>query len=102
MLHKCANSSCSNRFRRLSEGKLFQMESERFPIASDGCRSTRARRRVEHFWLCPECADYWTLAFEKGRGMIVVPRVPDKRPTKGVALADFKTAERMSVGSSQS
>jgi hypothetical protein len=92
MLHKCANASCSNRLLRLSEGKLFQVESELFQVPAGECRSSRPRRRVEHYWLCSECAPHWTLAFEKGRGMIVVPR-PDNRPPAGILPADVGSVE---------
>jgi hypothetical protein len=31
MLYKCANQACNTPFRRLREGKLFQVETEYFP-----------------------------------------------------------------------
>ena len=73
MLHKCANPACSNPFRRLSDGKLFQIEK---PVPADsprGGRSSRLTRRVEHYWLCDDCSALLTLAFERGRGLITVP-----------------------------
>jgi hypothetical protein len=77
MLHKCANSCCSNLFRRLSEGKLFQVETEYFDKGvrgnGSGAARTRARRRVEYFWLCEECASFLSLTFDKAQGVITVP-----------------------------
>src|SRR6266567_6961834 len=76
MLHKCANTSCSNPFRRLSEGKLFQVETEYFsPLElqkAHPSRNGRPMHRIEHYWLCNECSSFLTLTFEKGRGMITI------------------------------
>jgi hypothetical protein len=76
MLHKCANSECSSPFRRLEEGKLFQVEVGPSPIFASG-RGTAQRRRqvrqVERFWLCDKCSSLLTLTFEKGRGVVTVP-----------------------------
>jgi hypothetical protein len=85
MLHKCANPSCCNQFRHLSEGKLFQLETEYFENgvhASNG--RARSRRRVEYFWLCGECAPFLSLSFDKAHGLITVPMV-DVQARKTVA-----------------
>jgi hypothetical protein len=93
MLHKCANTSCDSRFRRLSDGKLFQVESERFQIRSNATDHGHSARSVEHFWLCDQCATHLTLTFERGRGMTVVPiAARSRRPVSRVAVADARTA----------
>lgn len=75
MLHKCANPTCLNPFRRLSEGRLFLVEMEdpdprsRARARADG----RAPHRIEHFWLCNDCAAVLTLTFERGQGVVTVP-----------------------------
>ena len=83
MLHKCANPTCLVPFRKLSQGKLFLVETEPFE------RSTRRRaqrgqsaNRIEYYWLCDECAFALTLSYEKGRGVVTVPRfdVAKKKP----------------------
>jgi hypothetical protein len=84
MLHKCANSDCAHPFRRLTEGKLFLAEIQgSCPPEQTAARwDGQALHRVEHFWLCEQCACVLTLSFEKGRGMVTVP-LPDgvrKRP----------------------
>jgi hypothetical protein len=33
----------------------------------------RSMRRLEFFWLCGHCARQMTLAFDRGRGVVVVP-----------------------------
>ena len=77
MLHKCANTTCCNRFRKLSEGKLFQVETEYFdPPKVQKIRpgkNARPLHRIEHYWLCNECSSFLTLTFEKGQGMITIP-----------------------------
>jgi len=84
VLRKCANPACSNRFRHLNLGKLFQIETQFFPISESRYLTTKRRtnssRRVEHYWLCDTLL--LTLAFDKGRGMITVP-LPSA-PGKGV------------------
>ena len=97
MLQKCANSTCSNSFRRLSEGKLFQVETEYFssPELPSGraARGGRRMNRIEHYWLCAECSSFLTLAFEKGCGMITVP-LPGAVGRKTVRTLSFEDADR--------
>jgi hypothetical protein len=92
MLHKCANTTCSNPFRRLGEGKLFQVETEYFaPPDSQRARPSRDGRplhRIEHYWLCKECSSFLTLTFEKGQGMITVP-LPGTAGRKTVRAFSF-------------
>ncbi len=87
MLYKCANEACHTPFRRLREGKLFQVETEYF---ADGQRSQTARRnrpwhRVEHYWLCDACAPYVTLAFDQHKGVITVP-LPNQLGNKTIRV----------------
>jgi hypothetical protein len=92
MLRKCANNTCSNPFRRLNEGKLFQVETEYLapPNAPPmrGARSQRPLHRIEHYWLCNDCSSFLTLAFEKGQGMITVP-LPGAAGKKTVRALGF-------------
>ena len=77
MLYKCANEACSVPFRRLREGKLFQVETEYFGqsdrAAGQGGRRMRPWRRIEHYWLCDACAAFVTLTFDRERGVVTVP-----------------------------
>lgn len=81
MLSHCANSQCSKPFLRLREGKLFLVEAtcEPRPIEDDR-RSTpfvrKPPRRVEHFWLCDQCASTWTLIQSGNQGIALVPLTP--------------------------
>ena len=84
MLHKCANPACLIPFRKLSQGKLFLVETE--PLGVSELRRSRWRgqpsHRIEYYWLCDQCAFALTLSYEKGRGVVTVPRleVEKKRP----------------------
>src|SRR5690348_16867909 len=90
MLHKCANPACSNVFRRLSDGKLFQVETENFdPLGPPSGRNPRHLRKVEHFWLCDACSPFLTLAFDSGRGMMTVP-LPEATGRKTVSPISLK------------
>jgi hypothetical protein len=76
MLHKCANPACPSPFRKLNQGKLFLVDTQ--ALEGSEARRTRWRgqsgRRVEYFWLCDQCACAFTLSYEKGRGVVAVPR----------------------------
>ena len=88
MLAKCTNPTCSAPFRRLTEGKLFQVETQ-YPEQEEGIpRKNRLTHHVEHFWLCAECARLVTLAFHEDRGLITVP-LAEGPITKRVRLVEF-------------
>ena len=60
MLSKCANPACSARFLYLNDGKIFNVE---LGVPSQGARLTY---RIEHFWLCHDCARTLRVARENG------------------------------------
>jgi hypothetical protein len=80
VLSKCANPECDARFRYLRSGKLFQFEvsalHETLEMKSPSGTRTPIKKpahKVEHFWLCEECAELLTLKNDKHHGVIVVP-----------------------------
>jgi hypothetical protein len=89
MLAKCANPACSTSFRRLNEGKLFQVESQLTPNDANtrALRREGAARRIEHFWLCSECCRFVTLAVNENTGVITVP-LPESELIKTVRVID--------------
>ncbi len=97
MLHKCANPTCPSPFRKLSQGKLFLVETE----PREGVRIGRANRRnrpshrVEYYWLCDQCAFVLTLSYEKGRGVVTVPRpqVAKKIPAPGREMPSHESSQ---------
>ena len=77
MLSQCANAQCSKPFLRLREGKLFLVETERMvkPGKATGpsfVRGQAMQRRVEHFWLCDDCARRYSLVYDRDRGVVLV------------------------------
>jgi hypothetical protein len=95
MLYKCANESCNAPFRRLREGKLFQVETEFFvgrDSSSSAPRRGRPARRVEHYWLCDACSPFVTLSFDRSRGVVTVP-LPDGLGKKTVKMLSMDETE---------
>jgi hypothetical protein len=91
VLHKCANPACLVPFRKLSQGKLFLVETE--PLHGSELRRAhwrgQASHRIEYYWLCDQCAFALTLSYEKGRGVVTVPR-PDLAKNRLAAAAHTK------------
>lgn len=75
MLAKCANPACNAPFLYLREGKLYQMEVavDSAPAEQESAEDRKRSRRLEFFWLCAKCAPQMTLAYDQGRGLVVVP-----------------------------
>lgn len=60
MLSKCANPACFARFRYLHEGRIFNIE------VKGGSVSRPLQPKIEHFWLCEECAQVMKVVWEDG------------------------------------
>jgi hypothetical protein len=88
VLHKCANPACPNPFRKLSQGKLFLVDTQ--PPEDSEARRVRWKgqptHRVEYYWLCDQCAFTFTLSYEKGRGVVAVPRTGVSKRMSPVAV----------------
>jgi len=92
MLSQCANSNCSKPFLRLREGKLFLVETDRLNKSGEAAvppfvRARQQRRRVEHYWLCDECAARWTLIYDGERGVALAPLRRPVASTGATAIA---------------
>jgi hypothetical protein len=67
---------------------LFRVESDcPEKNAADGRQQRHARktRRVEHYWLCDQCAPYLSLTFDSRTGVLTVP-LPEGRGEKTVQM----------------
>jgi hypothetical protein len=95
MLSHCANSQCSKPFLRLREGRLFLVETSHFTEpARLSARAAASQRkppqRVEHFWLCDQCAHYWTLAQDESQAIALVPLGPTTASQKGTIATPYR------------
>ena len=84
MLAKCANATCSTPFRRMSEGKLFMVESNGRQEDENDSTRKKAPHRIEYFWLCDSCAAMLTLIFDSRNGISTVP-LPQSERELGIA-----------------
>ena len=57
-----------------------------------------SNHRIEYYWLCDQCAFVLTLSYEKGRGVVAVPR---PQVAKRMPAADGPVREMASHESSQ-
>ena len=76
MLSKCANPTCTTPFHYLRDGKLFQIDTSFGDPQMAGTllvAEPKRPHRIEFFWLCAECSSTMTLAFQRGKGVVMVP-----------------------------
>ena len=75
---KCANPSCAASFDWLAGGKLFRFPREHREPAPTNEKNTGASvsNPIGHFWLCERCSNIYTLHFEPGRGVVILPLWP--------------------------
>ena len=75
MVSKCANPDCSTPFLYFHRGKLFRLETDGRPDRrremGDDTSMKKCMRRIEFYWLCEDCAEKMTLAFDKSTGVSV-------------------------------
>ena len=89
MLSKCANPACHAPFRYLRQGRIFNIERGT-SSPSDG---NSRLRRIEHFWLCEQCAQVFKLVVEDGVVAVRPQRLEpsggrvDQEPGKGRSIA---------------
>jgi hypothetical protein len=96
MLAKCANPSCSARFRYLAEGRLFRVEC-------DPPLDVRTRTKPQYFWLCSQCSETMTLSLDQETVIRIavlsaddavirndVPFIPLERK-QGLLLSSFRS-----------
>jgi len=89
MLSKCANPECSALFLYFRRGRLFRLETQgredRRRHLGNEAGVAQPLRRIEFYWLCEDCAEKMTIAFDKVSGVSVLPQ--SKRPQSVHAAA---------------
>ncbi len=85
MLSKCANPACSQPFRYLRDGKLFEIETK---VGSESLAvgERKPSRRVEFFWLCGQCATELTVVNDRDQGVITIP-IPTRLSVRRAAAS---------------
>ena len=76
MLSKCANPSCSAKFRYLGEGRIFTLVHGSEAVELRVLFDHTAAGEVERYWLCDVCAQSMTVCRHHGR--VVVRRLPGR------------------------
>ena len=76
---KCANPSCAASFEWLAGGKLFRFprDSREAAQAAGEASGRKNFHASGHYWLCEHCSNVYTLHFEPGRGVTIVPLWPE-------------------------
>ena len=105
MLAKCANPTCSAPFRRLTEGKLFQVETKYFPASESrhalpSKRGRMLRHHIERYWLCDNCSSTLTLTFEQGRGISTIPLQAEGNRLPSIPISGLRAVMREPKSSS--
>jgi hypothetical protein len=62
----------------LREGKIFMM-TQGSTVRAEKPTLVKPGNRVEHFWLCGPCSLEMTIAYDRERGVVVVPKRKLKR-----------------------
>ena len=74
---KCANPSCAVSFDWLGGGKLFRFPRSSSQAAPAGGIEANVPHPIGHFWLCERCSTIYTLQFDPGRGVVILPLWPE-------------------------
>jgi hypothetical protein len=76
---KCANPSCAASFDWMAGGKLFRFPRTQHEAApTDGqAASAKFSQPIGHFWLCERCSNIYTLQYQPGRGVAILPLWPE-------------------------
>jgi hypothetical protein len=77
----------------LRDGKLFLVETDRIAKPGESAAPPLHSRqasatRVEHWWLCDECAAQWTLVYDRENAVALSPL---RKPVAAAAAAASAT-----------
>jgi hypothetical protein len=76
---KCANPSCAESFEWLAGGKLFRFPRSHHEISHTAGDTSQVSgsHPIGHFWLCERCSNVYTLKYQPGRGVMILPLWPE-------------------------
>lgn len=75
MFAKCANAACSEAFKYDLGGTFFRFSKGTAMASADDGGSAECGNihNVKHYWLCPRCAQLYSLVYVEGAGVILKP-----------------------------
>ena len=83
MITKCANELCGEPFLFFRGGKLFIVDVASNPQPRDPGTADRAPQKLEHFWLCEQCAATMTLVVGRGSTpRVILAACEDRQSTR--------------------
>jgi len=74
---KCANPSCAVSFDWMAGGKLFRFPRASSELSPAGGTEPNRSHPIGHLWLCERCSSIYTLKYEPGRGIVILPLWPE-------------------------
>ncbi len=73
MVNTCANPTCCKALRYLRDGVVYLFATRSHSNSADA-------NHKEHFWLCGDCAEHWTLRPDASNHVQMVPKPRRKTP----------------------
>src|ERR1700691_1484770 len=96
MFPHCANPDCTASFGSFREGLFF-----RFRRAQPAGKKPVNHHSVEHFWLCKDCSEEYTLEYRENRSILTpllpVATLPIARPAVPAIVERAKLPRRIHV-----
>jgi len=86
MITKCANQRCGQPFLFFRGGKLFIVDVRSKPQPGNPSTPDQAPQKLEHFWLCEQCAATMTLVVGQGKTPRVILTTCEDRQSTGKRL----------------
>ena len=71
MVSKCANPSCSTEFKYFREGRLYEFLADEDGKWRSLTGPPQKSAKRELFWLCQECAQFYTITCDDGNIQVV-------------------------------
>lgn len=83
MITKCANQLCGQPFLFFRGGKLFIVDVRSNPQPGNPNTADQAPQKLEHFWLCEQCAATMTLVVGQGSTpRVILSTCEDRQSTR--------------------
>ena len=88
MVNHCANPECCKPLHYLREGRIFVFD---VPDPLAPVKNGKEVRRMEHFWLCGDCSEAYTLE-KNGEKIVSISAKPMRHHHAPVAILPTQVA----------